>query len=109
MFFVSGAYESMQIIFMEDITRLKRLVADLERMQSGSKNAPELMALPVLHDWVPSVRPVISIEGTVEGHPARPDGSRVNTSQTCLLVRDGGETFARTFNRWYRLGSEARR
>lgn len=99
----------MQIIFIEDITRLKRLVADLEGMLSGSKNAPELMALPVLHDWVPSVRPVISIEGTVEGDPARRDGSRVNTSQTCLLVRDGSETFARTFNRWYRLGSEARR
>lgn len=99
----------MQIIFIEDITRLKRLVADLEGMQSGSKNAPELMALPILHDWVPSVRPVISIEGTVEGHAARPDGFRVNTSQTCLLVRDGGETFARTLNRWYRLGAEARR
>ncbi len=99
----------MQIIFMEDITRLKRLVTDLEQMQSGSKSAPELMALPVLNDWIPSVRPVLSIEGTVEGHPAQPDGFRVNTSQTCLLVRDGSQTFARTFNRWYRLGSEARR
>lgn len=99
----------MQILFSEEVSRLKRLVADLEPARAGLTSAPELMALQVLNDWIPNVWPVFSFKGTFEGHHARPDGSCVNTTQTLLVVRDGSETFVRTFNRWYRLGREARR
>ncbi|MBX5167010.1 MULTISPECIES: hypothetical protein [unclassified Rhizobium] len=94
----------MKTHFTEDLGRLKRLVADLE--EAGLITAPAIMASPVLDRWMPNFRVVSCIEGTVEGHPAHPNRARVKTSQLFALSQAEGESFARTFNQWYRLGSE---
>lgn len=89
--------------FTEDLGHLKRLVADLKRLEAA---APAIMGGPVLHHWMPNFQVVSCIEGTVEGHPAHPDGARVRTSQLFALFQARGESFARTLNWWYRLGME---
>lgn len=88
----------------EHISQLKRLVADLERLQSGSISAPSMMAVPVLDLWAYSFRKVPCLEGFVEGHPSLPDG-RLITSELFANFHSEDEHFARTRSRWYRLGS----
>jgi hypothetical protein len=93
----------MQTHFTEDLARLKRLVADLERLEAGLISAPALIASPVLDRWMANFQVMSCIEGTVEGHPAHPDGARVKISQLFALFQAEGESFARTLNRWYQL------
>lgn len=99
----------MEPHFTEELYRLKRLVADMERLEAGLITAPALPASPVLDQWLPSFRAVSCVEGTIDGHPARPDGARVKTSQHFALAHVEGESFIRTLNRWYRLGAEGSR
>jgi hypothetical protein len=95
----------MQSQMTEHISQLKRLVADLERLQSGSISAPSLMAVPVLDLWAHSFRKVPCLEGFVEGHPSLPVGDRITTSELFAHVHFEDEHFVRTRSRWYRLGS----
>ncbi|MGR9476922.1 hypothetical protein [Rhizobium leguminosarum] len=88
----------------KDIAGLKRLVADLERLSAGDVTATDLMAVPVLNDWLHGVRIVSCLDGIVEGHPSHPDGHHVRTSELIAVFKDDGEHFARTLNSWYRLG-----
>lgn len=99
--------DTLKIHFIEDIARLKRLTADLDNLAAGLITAPGLMASPVLNQWIPNFCQVSCAEGTVEGHPAHQDGARITTSQLFAIVRDDDESFIRTLNGWYRLGSEA--
>ncbi|MGO7788364.1 hypothetical protein ACC703_12895 [Rhizobium ruizarguesonis] len=96
----------MVIKFIEDLSRLKRLVVDIERLRAGSITTPSLVSSPVLGQWVPNFRAVSCVEGTIEGHPSHQDGARIKTSQLFAIARDDDESFIRTLNGWYRLGSE---
>lgn len=97
---------SSNIHFMEDLARLKRVVADLEKLQAGFIDPSDLMCSTELERWVPSFRDASCAEGEVEGNPDQPSGTRVKTSQIFAIVRGEREFFIRTLNRWYRLGSE---
>ncbi|TBD01856.1 hypothetical protein ELH24_21885 [Rhizobium ruizarguesonis] len=85
---------------------MKRLVADLERLNSGRVSAPDLMAEPVLNDWLHGVRMVSCLEGTVEGHPEHSDEHEIRTGELFAVFQEDGEVFVRTLDGWYRLGSE---
>ncbi|MBY5367820.1 DUF6634 family protein [Rhizobium leguminosarum] len=89
----------------KDLAGLKRLVADLERLSAGSVIAADLMAVPVLNDWLHTFTIVSCLEGSVEGHPSFPDGNNVRTSELIAVFEDEGEHFVRTSDSWYRLGS----
>ncbi|MGR9143944.1 hypothetical protein ACU8MP_16480 [Rhizobium leguminosarum] len=84
---------------------MKRLVADLERLNAGGVSAPDLMAEPVLNNWLHGVRIVSCLEGTVEGHSAHSDEREIKTGELFAVFQDDGEVFARTLDGWYRLGS----
>lgn len=88
-----------------DVANLKRLVADLERLNAGRVSAPELMAEPVLNNWLHGVRMVSCLEGTVEGHSAHSDEHEIRTGELFAVFQDDGEVFVRTLDGWYRLGS----
>ena len=84
---------------------LKRLVANLERLDAESLTAPDLMAEPVLNDWSHGVGIVSRLEGAIEGDPVRADGQEVRTGQLFAFFEDDGEKFALTLDGWYRLGA----
>ncbi|WP_296104668.1 DUF6634 family protein [uncultured Agrobacterium sp.] len=94
----------MQPTLARRISTLKKLVADLERLQAGSITAPDLISVPVLNDWLHTFTIVSCLKGSIEGHPRYPDGHEVHTSEFITLLVDDGESFARTADSWYRLG-----
>ncbi|WP_426131805.1 DUF6634 family protein [Pararhizobium sp. PWRC1-1] len=87
-----------------EIRRLKKLLADLERLESGTVTSPALLAVPFLDQWVHSWRKVPCLEGVVEGHPSLPNGHGIVTSEVYAHLRADDEYFVRTLSRWYRLG-----
>ncbi len=93
----------------EEISRLKKLLADLERLEAGTIPPPALMAAPFLDQWIHSSRKVPCLEGVVEGHPSLPDGHQIVTSEVYAHLRADDEHFVRTLNRWYRLGTPRQR
>ncbi len=95
----------------EEIRRLKKLVADLERLEAGTISSPALMAVPFLEQWLHSSRRVEPLlqEGVVEGHPSLPDGHQIVTNEVYAHLCADDEHFVRTLNRWYRLGTPRRR
>jgi hypothetical protein len=95
----------MEVYVAEQIAKLKRLIADLERLRVGKIFAPALIASPVLDNWRHGFRKVSCLEGVVEGHPSLPDGHVVSTSEIWAHFHDDEEHFVRTLNRWYRLGA----
>ncbi|MGO6854430.1 hypothetical protein ELI15_17305 [Rhizobium ruizarguesonis] len=96
----------MGIHFMEDVSRLKSLIADLEKLEADPITKPELMANPTLDNWLPSACAVSCVEGEIEGNLGQRSGHRLKTSQTFAIVRCDDESFVRTLDRWYRLGTE---
>ncbi|HTO34045.1 MAG TPA: hypothetical protein VL202_23155 [Pararhizobium sp.] len=95
----------MQTRIAEEIGRLRKLLADLERLEKGTIESPALMAMPFLDQWFHSSRKVPCLEGVVEGHPSLPDGHQIVTSEVYAHFQADEEHFARTLNRWYRLGT----
>jgi hypothetical protein len=93
----------------EEIRRLKKLIADLERLEAGTIASPALMAVPFLDQWIHSSRKVPCLEGFVEGHPWLPDGHQIVTSEVYAHLRADDEHFVRTLSRWYRLGTPRQR
>ncbi|MFT2215047.1 hypothetical protein ACLJYM_24780 [Rhizobium giardinii] len=93
----------------EEIRRLKKLVADLERLEAGAIDSPALMAAPFLDQWIHASRKVPCLEGVVEGHPSLPDGRLILTSEVHAHLHAEDEHFVRTLSRWYRLGDPRRR
>ncbi|NKN00586.1 hypothetical protein [Rhizobium leguminosarum] len=94
----------MQQHLMISVATLKRLVGNLERLSNGSISAPDLMAEPVLNDWIHAVGIISRLEGGIEGDPAHRDGEEVRTGQLFAFFEDDGENFALTLDGWYRLG-----
>lgn len=94
----------MTVQLANNIAILKRLLAQLERLDSGKVSAPDLMAEPVLNDWAHGVRIVNCLEGAIEGDAAYPDGQDVRTGQLFAFFEDDGEHFVLTLDGWYRLG-----
>jgi hypothetical protein len=99
----------MTVIFSPDgdpavtIASLRLLADDLERMSMFEPRA-ELDDAPLLEKWCVQRRPVIALAGLVSGHPLL--GNRpVMTSE--LFAIDRKERWARTFSRFYRLGTAA--
>ncbi|MGR9297006.1 hypothetical protein ACU8L5_17100 [Rhizobium leguminosarum] len=90
--------------FTNELAILKRLVANLERLNAGDVTAPDLMAEPVLSDWSHRASIVSCLEGSVEGDPAHIDGQEIRTGQLFAFFEDDGEEFALTLDGWYRLG-----
>ena len=94
----------MQLEMADHISQLKRLVADLERLQAGSILAPDFVAVPVPDQWTHSVRKVPCLEGIVGGHPSLFKGRWIVTSEVFAHARMDDEHFVRTRSRWYWLG-----
>ncbi|MCQ8782915.1 DUF6634 family protein [Mangrovibrevibacter kandeliae] len=85
------------------IERLRRLLADLERIEAGWRpTLRDLGNAPHLEDWQIVHRMLPSLAGVVHEHPVIADGHRTLTSDLWLIAPELG--FARTFSRFYRLG-----
>ena len=87
-------------------TRLAALVADMEKMHSGTP--PEDLAgdAPILDHWLVGRRAIPCLVGLSTGHPRLTgEGRPIATSDVWLMSND--RAWARTLSRWYRLGREA--
>jgi hypothetical protein len=87
---------------------LERLIADLRHLANGGEIDPAVLtAAPLLASWAVGATwvPERILVGRVTGHPLIPDGP-CRTSRLFAISPDGG--YARTFSRWYRLGTPAR-
>lgn len=90
---------------VKNVAVLKRLVAQLERLEGGMVTAPNLMSEPVLNDWIHGFGIVSCLEGAIAGNPAHSDGEQIRTGQLFALFEEDGVSFALTLDGWYRLGS----
>jgi hypothetical protein len=92
-----------------EMTRIKLLAADMERILEGA--APETIVThdpPLLDRWILGSALTPSLVGLSTGHPALPGTNRpIATSQVLLMSAD--MSWARTLSRWYRLGRPAER
>lgn len=90
-----------------EITMLKSLVSDLERILQGDyPDERELNDAPMITNWKLSSRAATCLEGVLFDHPMLgnivPNGL---TSEVWLIDLD--RRYARTFSRFYRLGGKA--
>lgn len=86
-----------------EIARLEKLFADLRRIADG--NAPtreDLACAPLLMDFGVTYRPARCLRGDVIGHPRL--GNR-NVVTTELWAYSPQDHWARTYSRFYRLGT----
>jgi hypothetical protein len=94
---------------MEDKIKIISLIADLNALAVGWRpSAGQLEQAPILNEWIWALDPdthELVLQGCVSGHPILPDGL-VTTS--AVMAAGLTDRWARTFNRFYRLG-EARR
>jgi hypothetical protein len=88
--------------------RLKALIADLKRLASGWRpDATTLAEAPVIEDWYADLYPGtrnVCLVGKVTGHPIL--GDQVVTTSSVMAI-DPQYQWARTHNRFYRLGKLA--
>jgi hypothetical protein len=86
---------------------LERLLWDLRAIRAGKAPRPEDLAeAPLLDAWYEWIRPSPCLAGEVYGHPLLPgDARKVRTSDLNAFAPDDG--WARSRNRWYRLGRRA--
>jgi hypothetical protein len=88
------------------ITRLKRLVADLEVIAQGLHPSRDTLSeAPLLNGWRQVVRPEPCLTGIVEGHPGIGDLRPALTTGLWALAPSLG--YARTLSRFYALGLPA--
>ncbi|CAM5391383.1 hypothetical protein AFEL58S_01883 [Afipia felis] len=86
-----------------EIERLRRLVADLERIHHGNYPGRRTLATaPILENWRMTQRPEFCLTGDVRGHPDIGDGRRAITSPLWALAPSLG--YVRTLSRFYVLG-----
>lgn len=93
-----------------DASESERIKAFLNHMSSLSRDTPApeiLQAAPLLDEWcaIHDCDTVILI-GIVTGHPHIRNQGRARTSLLCQLHPEEG--WARTWNRYYRLGAHSR-
>jgi hypothetical protein len=94
-------------LFLFELQRLKKLVADMEQIAAGT--LPERLVVsgqtPVLDDWCAASVSSPCLVGRSSGHPRLPGTGRlITTSDLWLVSRD--LSWARTRSRWYRLGEQ---
>lgn len=90
-----------------EVDKLRRLVRDLGRIQAGEHPGErELADAPTLDDWSPCERGELALVGKVHGHPTVEDGRPAATSIALFVAPE--LCYARTFNRFYRLGDRFR-
>jgi hypothetical protein len=89
------------------VDKLRRLVRDVEKIQAGKHPGElELSDAPTLDDWSPAERRELALVGTVHGHPTIEDGRQAATSLVLFVAPE--LDYARTINRFYRLGDRFR-
>lgn len=88
----------------DTIQRLERLLADLKAYRAGSgPTERDLNEAPLLEGW--QFKPYMSycLGGYVYGHPLLGSAREIHTS--LLFALNETQHWARTFSRYYRLGS----
>ncbi len=89
----------------DEISRLKTLVADLERLASGEMPTErQLAAAPLLDNYVPATRSMLCLAGCCTDHP-HVSGPIITTTEIWVLAPELG--WCRTLSRYYRLGHPA--
>jgi hypothetical protein len=78
---------------------LRRLADDIERLN------PDFDDLVAINSWTLTKRDVPCLTGHPTGHPVIGDGRQARTSE--LFYFDPEKGIARSFSRWYRLGTRA--
>lgn len=92
---------------IKTLTKLEALSVDLRLILDGYEPSEhQLDDAPLLNNWRIVPAPFRVLVGEVTGHPKLADGE-IATSQ--LFMVEDGKTWARTFSRYYRLGTMARR
>ena len=86
------------------VAKLRALADDIERMTMFVPGDAELDDAPLLKDWDFAMCAAPALDGIVVGHPILGD-SEVITSE--VFAVDADFRWARTFNRFYRLGATA--
>jgi hypothetical protein len=91
-----------------DLVRLKALIADLKKLATGwTPDATMLAEAPIIEDWYADIYPGtrnVCLVGKVTGHPVL--GNKVVTTSPVVAI-DPQYQWARTHNRFYRLGGRA--
>ena len=86
--------------------RAKSLADDLRRIAAGDlPTAADLDGVPVIDRWTVSVRAESCLVGVVSGHPSVGQMRPGATTSLFAFAPDLG--WARTWNRYYRLGRRA--
>ena len=90
----------------QTIDACRRLADDLEYLIAHGRPADAaLLNAPLLDQWRHVLAPSAALAGIVDGHPLLRDGRPAVTSNLFAIAPAAG--FARTWNRWYRLGRPA--
>ena len=90
----------------EAVRDIAAIAKDFERLAStGAPAEEDLAGAPFINRWELVPRFVICLSGAISGHP-RFGGARTGRTSPLLAV-DSTRGWARTLNRWYRLGLKA--
>lgn len=84
----------------ETLYRLRSLLDDLERAANG--RVPSRIDVGI-DQWLIAGRTAPCLIGQMSNHPSIGDGRVGATSELYFINQE--QSIARTFNRWYRLGS----
>lgn len=90
---------------LETVERLRQLASDLERMTMFGPNSEALTDAPFLSGWALAHRRATALSGRVAEHPLLGRRRSILTSEVYALDPTAG--WARTFTRFYKLGSAA--
>lgn len=84
--------------------RLTKLLRDIRNLRAGElPSSEDLRAAPLIDKWSYGLIPARCIAGSVRGHPILGNRARVHTSELVLIDPEHG--WARTWSRYYRLGT----
>lgn len=90
--------------FDDLIASVERLMTDIQTLRtSGVPPASILERAPHLERWCHSTRPAPCLEGSVAGHPVL--GSLIPIKTSDLVMFDKTAGWARTWSRYYQLGT----
>lgn len=85
------------------VSHLRRLANDIESLDGSG---PDFGDMVVIDSWSLAERPVPCLVGGLLGHPTIADRKTARTSE--LFYFDPEQGLARSFSRWYRLGTPDR-
>jgi hypothetical protein len=86
---------------------LAKLLCDIRNLHAGeSPSSESLEAAPIIEQWSYGLVPAGCLIGSVRGHPILGNRIRIHTSQLVFIDPDHG--WARTWSRYYRLGTPER-